>query len=386
MRILYHHRTQAEDAQGVHIHEIIRCLRQQGHEVFEVALVQASDGPRASRASRSPLARLRRHAPGFAYELAALAYNVAGYRKLARAIAAFGPDFIYERYSLFTACGIWAARRAGIPIVVEANSPLALEHENLGELTFRRLAHRAERWILSSSTRTIVVSTPMKEIFVARGVPAEQIEVVSNGVDPEAFHGRDVGGEVRRRYRLEGKRVLGFVGWFREWHGLAELVTAIGGWGREMDHVHLLIVGDGPARDGVERSAQAAGVAERVHVTGAVGRAAMPEHIAAFDIALQPAATPYASPMKVFEYLAMGKPVVACRQPNLLEILEEDKNACFFEPGNPADLARVARRLLADPERLRRMSEAARRSVFERRYLWSDNAARAVHMAVRARA
>jgi glycosyltransferase involved in cell wall biosynthesis len=320
--------------------------------------------------------------PDGVYELAAMLYNLVGHRKLTRAMRSFRPHFLYERYSLFTTCGVRAARRQGIPHILEVNAPLAMEQENEGKLVFRARARATERWIASNSTRTIVVSTPMKRIFVELGVPADHIEVVKNGVDPDHFHGRDTGGEVRARHGLEGRRVLGFVGWIREWHGLVELATAMGTWGEEMADVHLMIVGDGPARAAVEEAASRAGVPDRVHITGPVDRAAMPDHVAAFDIALQPAATPYASPMKVFEYLAMGKPVIACRQENLEEILREGEDALFFEPGDPADLARAARELLSDPVRLERMSAAARESIREHGYLWRENAARAVRMAL----
>ena len=111
---------------------------------------------------------------------------------------------------------------------------------------------------------------------------------------------------------------------------------------KELPDVHLLIVGDGPARAAVEEAARKAGTADRVHVTGAVKRPDMPDHIAAFDIALQPAATPYASPMKVFEYLAMGKPCIACDQPNLREILDDGESGLFFTPGDHAGLAQAA--------------------------------------------
>jgi glycosyltransferase involved in cell wall biosynthesis len=320
--------------------------------------------------------------PDAVYELAAMAYNLVGARRLRRSVRAFRPDFLYERYSLFTTCGVRVARRYGLPHILEVNAPLALEQEREGKLVFRRRARAVERWTVSNSSRTIVVSTPMKRIFVEMGVPEDHIEVVRNGVDPEHFHGRDTGGGVRARFGLTGKRVLGFVGWIRDWHGLVELATAMGGWGREMADAHLLIVGDGPARTAIEQAAGRAGVADRVHITGPVGRETMPDHIAAFDVALQPAATPYASPMKVFEYLAMGKPVVACRQENLQEILREGVDALFFTPGDPADLARAARELLSDRARLERMSAAARESIQENKYLWRENAARAVRMAL----
>jgi glycosyltransferase involved in cell wall biosynthesis len=380
MRILYHHRTQAEDAQGVHIHEIIRCFRGLGHEVREVALVTAADGPRTSALGKrggSGWRFLRGAVPQALYELLAMAYNIVGSRRLTRAVREFRPDFIYERYSLFTTCGIRVAMRHGIPLILEVNAPLALEQENLGKLTFRRLARKRELWIASNSTCTIVVSTPMKRLFVELGVSEDHLEVLPNGVDPERFHGRDASSAIRSRYGLEGKSVLGFVGWIREWHGLTELVASLG----ETTDVHLLIVGDGPARASVERAASSAGVSDRVHVTGPVDREAMPDHISAFDLALQPAATRYASPMKVFEYLAMGKPVLACRQENLEEILTEGRDALFFPPGEFRELARLARELLADRPRLKRMSAAARDTIGRRGFLWHRNAERAVEMA-----
>ena len=158
----------------------------------------------------------------------------------------------------------------------------------------------------------------------------------------------------------------------------------MGKWGPEMADTHLLVVGDGPARAAIEAKAASAGVMDRVHITGPVKRAEMPDYIAAFDIALQPAATSYASPMKVFEYLAMGKPVVACRQENLTEILTEGVTGLFFAPGEPRDLSTVAHDLLRDQERLQRMSHAAREAISERGFLWIDNAARAVAMARKA--
>lgn len=381
LRILYHHRTQGEDAQGIHIHEIIKCFRNDGHEVREVALVEAGDGPR-ERVGETGWSTLSNLVPEAGHELMEILYNPVGYHKLARAVRRFGPDFIYERYALYNAAGVLVARRFGIPLILEVNSPLALEQSELGKLTFRRLARASEGWICSRSSRTLAVTTPLKQILVESGVPEEQVEVCPNGVDPVVFDPETTSGApVRQRYGLAGKRVLGFVGWVRDWHGLAELVASMGGWGREMADVHLLVIGDGPARWSIEEAARATGVSDRVHVIGAVRRTDMAPHIAAIDLALQPAATSYASPMKIFEYLAMGKPVVAPRQPNLEEILTEGRNARFFRPGDREDLARVAAELLRDREALRRMSGEARRTVFERGFLWSANARRAVEIA-----
>ena len=214
MKILYHHRTQAEDAQGIHIHEMVQAFRDLGHDVEIVALVQ---GERQTTQPTVPSKwkRLTELAPAWLYELMSLTYNLVGYRKLARAIKRNRPGLIYERYALNTFCGIWASRRFGIPLVLEVNAPLRYEQEQLGKLVFKKLARFSERWICSHSTRTLVVSGVMRDMLAAEGVPAEHLTVMLNGIDTRRFHANVSGEEVRQRYRLAGQTVIGFVGWFR---------------------------------------------------------------------------------------------------------------------------------------------------------------------------
>jgi glycosyltransferase involved in cell wall biosynthesis len=380
VRVLYHHRTQAEDAQGIHISETIRCFRNQGHEVEEIALVESADGQKRNREGSRRLGRLRAVVPDVLADIMAMAYTPFGYVKLANAVRRFRPDFIYERYALYNAAGVLAGRRFRLPVILEVNAPLALEQAQEGKLGFRRLARRVERWICANATITLCVSTPLKQILASMGVPESRMKVMPNGVNPDEFHGRDTGAGVRQRYGLMGKRVVGFVGWVRSWHGLAELVAGMGSWPRALDDVEILIVGDGPARCDIEQAAAVAGVEDRVHITGAVDRTAIVDHIAALDIALQPAATAYASPMKIFEYLAMGKPVVAPRQPNIEEVLTDGVDGLLFTPGDTTDLVRCMRGLLEQPEIARGIGSRARSTIMDRRFLWCDNARAVIDM------
>ncbi|WP_078118917.1 glycosyltransferase family 4 protein [Thiosocius teredinicola] len=385
MRILYHHRTQAGDAQGIHIREIIGSLRDSGHEVNEVALV-LSDAPKPATgdadAKPSMLSRLKDNLPDLFRELAEIGYNLVGFFKLLSAARRIKPDFIYERYALFNFSGVLVARVLKIPVILEVNSPLAMEQADLGQQKLGGLARRAERWICNHATVVITVSTPLKQILVDMGVEAERIVVMSNGVDPERFHGRrDAGDAVRARFGLDGKRVVGFVGWVREWHGIEDLVRGMPDWPADLGDVHLLVIGDGPARADIEAAARAVGVAERVHVTGAVEHAQIVEYLAAIDVALQPAATTYASPMKIFEYLAMAKPVVSVDQGNTREILTEGENALFFPPGDRPAFVDAVKDMFSDQQRLERMSEAARNTIFNREYLWRRNAEKVVDLA-----
>ena len=373
MKILYHHRTQSEDAQGIHIYEMVQAFRDLGHEVDIVALVEL-DEKSESKIRGSQWQWLAAWVPSWLYELMSLAYNLYGYRRLCQTIKTKRPDVLYERYSLNTFCGLWASRRFGIPYVLEVNAPLYHEETKLGQLTFQRLARFSERWICSHSTRTFVVSQVMKDIFIREGVPAEQMLVVPNGIDPQKFHPSISGREIRQRYQLEGKLVIGFVGWFRPWHGLEMLLESMHERRLAEHGVRLLMIGDGPAYPALCRYVTAHGLESAVVFTGAVKRQDIAAYIAAIDIAVQPSAPEYACPMKIFEYMGMGKCIVAPDQPNIREILDDGTTGLLFHPGDKASLSAVLLKLLYDSAQREAIGRKAYERIFERGFLWQANA------------
>src|SRR4029453_6871489 len=103
------------------------------------------------------------------------------------------------------------------------------------------------RWICSHADLTITVSEAMKRMLLQEGVPAEKLVVMRNGVDPSRLHPAVSGKSVRQRYGLEAKIVIGFVGWFRPWHGLEMLLEIMYEERLGAAGVRLLLVGDGPA-------------------------------------------------------------------------------------------------------------------------------------------
>jgi glycosyltransferase involved in cell wall biosynthesis len=379
VKILYHHRTQAEDAQGIHIAAMVGAFRELGHEVDVCALVDAA--PRSGgTGGGTALKRLRHRIPAWLYEVMSLGYNVYGYRALCRQIQARQPDLLYERYSLNTVCGILASRRFGIPLVLEVNAPLYLEQRELGELAFERLARLSERWVCSNATHTVVVSAVMRDILVREGVPASRLTVVYNGIDPREFHPAVVGAEVVRRYRLDGYCVLGFIGWFRKWHGLELILECFHEARLRERGAKLLFVGDGPAARDLRAQARAYGLEQDVVFSGPVDRTTAARHIAAFDIALQPSATAYACPMKIIEYMAMAKCIVAPDQPNIREVLDDGVTARLFAPGDRKSLQTALLELLDVPEARRTLAERAHRTVHERGFLWTANAHRVLEL------
>jgi glycosyltransferase involved in cell wall biosynthesis len=146
-------------------------------------------------------------------------------------------------------------------------------------------------------------------------------------------------------------------------------------------HTQLLVVGDGPVREALEAQARQLGLADRVAFTGVIHRDQVPAHVAAFDVALQPAVTPYASPLKLMEYLVLGKAIVAPSTPNLLEVLTHETNALMFDEGTPGSMESALTRLCSDAALRDRLSQGARDTIERLNLTWLGNAQRVVAMA-----
>ncbi len=381
MRILYHHRTRAEDAQGIHIEEIQRALRDLGHEVRESAIVpRGGDGP--SSGARL-LSRVAAAAPRGLYEWMEIASNLPESARLLAEIRAFRPDAIYERYSLHNAAGAVAAAATGVPLLLEVNAPLAEERAANGGLTFPRIAAGVEARIWRASTAIVAVSTPLRDRIVAAGVAADRVRVVPNAVRREMLAAPRDGAPARRRLGIPADAVVvGFTGWFRPWHGLERLLEGFADAGLERHGATVLLVGEGRSLPALREVVARRGLERAVRFAGRVDREAIAAHIAAFDIALQPAATPYASPMKLFEYMALGTAIVAVATPAIRETLTDGVDALLFDEGDADGMMDRVTRLVLDRPLRERLGAEARRTIERQGHFWDRNASRSLdHLA-----
>ena len=302
MKILYHHRTKSRDGQYVHISELQAAFRRRGHDLYEVA-PGGGDEVAFGGESRG-LSLISKLVPSAMREILEWGYNAVSYLALQRAVLAYAPDVIYERYALGNVAGVLAARRFRLPLLLEVNAPLAEERGRFGGLTFPKAAQKLETFICRQSDRVLAVTEVLKAKLVEAGAPADRVVVIPNGIDPKQFNADQPVPEAKRRLGLEGKVVLGFTGFCRPWHGLDRVVRLMARRDDVLRDADFLIVGDGPACPGLLDLAKELGIPDRVTVTGVVPRDRLPAHIAAFDIALQPDVTSYASPLKLFEYMA----------------------------------------------------------------------------------
>jgi glycosyltransferase involved in cell wall biosynthesis len=392
LRILYHHRIRADDGQAVHVRELIAALRRRGHEVLECALVPKTLLPKTGApaptvhgvghvangtANGAGAFWQRLRLPRTAVEVLEVLYNRRGRARLRAAGASFRPDFVYERHALHCRAGLDAARALGVPLLLEVNSPMVDEMQQLGALRFPALARRTERAVLGGADCVFAVSEVLRGILVERGARSDRVRVVPNAAEPERYGepARQAGALLRTRLGLPaGAFVLGFVGYLRAWHRLELLLDAMGTPG--LEPVHLLLIGRGPALPALREGAAARGLVARVHAVGEVPQDLLPAHVCACDATLVPAINPYASPLKLFDSLAAGVPVLAPDQPNLRELLVDGQSGLLFAPGDAGALAGKLRALALDRAAAARLGAAGRARLLERRWTWDGNADR----------
>jgi glycosyltransferase involved in cell wall biosynthesis len=366
MRILYSHRVHSRDGQSVHVDELVAALRASGNEVLVI-------GPgfyeNARFGEESPtVARIRKLLPTVLKEVAEILLNVIIFYRLHKAYRFFAPDFIYERYNLYLLAGSWLARWTDLPFYLEINSPLAAERSRFGGLRLKSLAHIAERFVWRSATKAFVVTTTLKNIVAASGVDQNRIHVISNGVVLERFQ------EPTCR-PLRDNITLGFVGFLRSWHGMDGVVEAMSTYSG-VTPLRLIVVGDGPARPALEAQIASLGMSDVVDIMGVVPFEEVPSLLCKFDIALQPKAVPYASPLKIFDYMAAGLAIVAPDQPNIREILQHRVNAILFDPDSPKAMWQAVTELIERPELIDQIGRAARAELVSKNYTWRGNAER----------
>ena len=375
MNILYLCHDTGIDASGlkggsIHIRALVRALADLGHEVRVVSTQVSSPAPlevelqaavcpaplaawnyalaHATRVCHRWAGRPTRRNPDVVRAL----HNLRFFKVAARVAREFNPDFIYERYSLWGMAGLWLAKELSIPLLLEVNAPLAYEQQRYGAgLTCPPLARWVERRIWRRADLLLAVSDSLRARAEQAGVRPELIRVLPNAVDTRLFQINLDPEPVRRRFNLDGRFVVGFVGTFKGWHGVDLLLEAFADLHRTEPSTHLLLVGDGPLKPLLEEKARKAGLGAAVTFAGSVAHQEIPQYVAAMDVAVAPYPALdefYYSPLKLFEYMAAGRAVVASRVGQVAEVLVDGASGLLFEPGDRAGLVECIRRLQRD--------------------------------------
>jgi glycosyltransferase involved in cell wall biosynthesis len=306
----------------------------------------------------------------------------------ADAIVAGKPAFVYQRYSLNNYAGIRIARRRGAPFVLEYNGSEIWMGRHWGRaLKHEALSRRIEQLNLASADLIVVVSRAMRDEVAGRGIDTARVLVNPNGVDPDRYRPDVDARRVRARYALGDRAVIGFIGTFGPWHGAEVLARAfvklVAGDPARADRVRLLMIGDGARLPETRRILAEGNALGAAVFTGLVPQEQGPSHLAACDVLASPHVgnpdgTPFfGSPTKLFEYMAMGRGIVASDLEQIGEVLDHGRTAWLVEPGSADALAAGLARVL-DDEALRASLGAAARQEAVARYTWRAHTQRTI--------
>jgi glycosyltransferase involved in cell wall biosynthesis len=202
-------------------------------------------------------------------------------------------------------------------------------------------------------------------------------------VDPDLF-GPAVGpSPIKQQLGWADRFVVGFVGSMKPWHGVDTLLQALRLLGGVNSPVRLLLVGTGPMLPHLQEQSRQLGLADAVHMTGAVPHHAVPDLLRAMDVTVVSYAADadeYFSPVKLFEYMAMALPVVAARLGQVRDVVEQGRTGWLYTPGVASELASLIGMLANERELCRTVGAAARERVMNG-YTWRHNARRVVGIA-----
>jgi glycosyltransferase involved in cell wall biosynthesis len=372
----------------VHMRENVTALRRR----VEVNLITA--GKANAQYSRLRQRRVynilnRRHIH-ILRKLFHLCFFLAAYREIKREINGKQNDLFIVRHSFssnYLVCRYLQLK--GWKVLLEVHALAQVEEKSYGQTHIPRcLSHlyflvvsKMEMRMFSWADAITTVSASLKSRLVDLGIDEGKIHAIHNGVDPEAFLLPKGAVDIRQRYDLAAKNVVGFVGSFALYHGVDILPYIAGRLEREYENVVFLLVGGnvhGPGNPREQVSAR--GLSSRFIFVGEVPHSMIPHYVEAMDVAIIPDFNDYGSPMKLFEYMAMRKAVVAPDVPPIREVVEDGHTAILFEKRNVHEATKAIERLLEDESLRKRLGQKAYDKVMSS-YTWDSNADKIVQIA-----
>lgn len=380
---------------SAHVLEMSQALARAGAEVQIVAARTDEDlenggfpvpvvdlgGDRANRQMRQLLFGEARTAArrARASEAHGLLFNSILARELDKLHRRWRIDAVYERYSLWSHAGAAFARGMRLPHLLEVNAPLRQEQARYRALENDRLAADLEGYLFRSADYVLVPSAELRPYVVAHGARPGAARVVANAADPRLFASAPAAPH-------EGF-VIGFLGTLKPWHGLTHLIRAFVRLRRLSPEYRLLIAGDGPERSQLTRLLRRHGLGRAATFTGEVAHAEVPAVLAQMDVAVAPYPPLrgfYFSPLKVFEYMAAGVPVVASDIGQIGATLRHGETALLHRPGAVDEMVAQIERLRRQPLLRTRLQRAAR-ALVRRRFTWERNAEKVLQLIAVAR-
>jgi len=212
-------------------------------------------------------------------------------------------------------------------------------------------------------------------MILERGVSKRKVAVTPNGVDFGKFDFRLDPGRIRKRFGLDREFIVGFVGILTRLWGANTILESARQLISECEDIHFMIVGNGREHSEISEFIEKNGLSERFTLTGGVSHLDIPWYIASMDLAIAPYSYKepfHGSAMKIFEYMAMAKPVIASAQGQIKDLIQNGENGLLIEPDDASGLAQAILRLKRDKNMMIDMGLKARATV--ENHTWESNA------------
>lgn len=375
MRIVYslpHPADRLSSSQAGHTvraSAILSALEMLGHEIIRVEAATEQRTQTAVGLYRGVIKKiLPRSIAMRMRDTGRIAHGRRYAQRLVEVINRSQPDLILETHIAFSLASHLASKETGVPYMLDDVSP-SWEEEKMYGVGLKQQAHEIHRQVTSAAKLLVAVNKAMLRTLVEDGLPEEKIAVIENGIDGQMFHTGIDGYQRRMQFGIgENTVVIVFVGSFQPFHRVDLLLQAFAKI-QTTQSIHLLLVGEGPKSAESRALAERLGILNRTTFTGSVPYKDVPTYLAAGDISVMPAANQYSNPMKIYEYMAVGKVMLAPNQETITEIVTHDKDAYLFEPENVTAMTAAIKKLIEDKSLRERLSQQASESASQTTWL-----------------
>lgn len=380
MKYLYHHRTQGKNVEGVHVRSVCHALEKEGHQIRLVSVTSTNEDYHVVKVDKespggkqkpSLLKLIAKKLPEPFFELLELGYNFYAFFRLWVVVHTDRPERIYERYSLFLFTTLLLGKLYKIPVVYEINDSAILDR--LRPLFFKRLAKFIEKRVFANAHGLVYVSNKLKEMIEAAYGPLAQSVISPNAIDSNLFYYDDALHEqAKAQYDLTEYVVCGFMGSFARWHGMHHFMEEFAPLLKQHPKLALLLLGDGDTLPRVREITREHGLDKQVMIIGNVPHDQIINYIRAMDFSVLPNSNEYGSPLKLFELMGTGVPLVAPSFAPVTDIIEDGVDGWIFEKGKFSHCISRVLEVYTDEEGLREKARLAAQKI-KQNHQWLHN-------------